>query len=396
VGRWSTGLVALEVALSCALLVGAGLMVRSTFEVGDADFGVNREGIMTARVLLPSATYPDSLARREANELILTELQSLPGVREAAISSSLPAMGTSLRFYGVSDREYASDGEYSFGGYTFVSPEFFEILDVPVVSGRALHAGDVMGADRVMVVDQRFAEVNWPGQDPVGRQVRLGRSDSEQPWHTVVGVVGTVDMLQPLNFGASPPEGMFVPLAQQPVGGLAIMLRSDGDPLALAQPVRDLVARIDADIPVNQLNTLDARVDEVSLDIKIIGGMFAIFGIVALILASVGLYAVMAFSVSRRKTEVGIRMALGAHQGRIVRLILTQGSRPLAAGLLVGVVLAGLLGKALATFLYNVESLDPITFAGVPALLVVVSLAALLVPAGRASRIAPVAALREE
>ena len=397
VSRWSAILVSLEVALSCALLVGAGLMVRSTIAVGEADFGVNREGIATARLALPAETYADSLVRRETNELILAELKAMPGVREAALSSSLPVMGTSFRFYGVRDREYVNDGEYSFGGYTFVSPDFFDILDVPIMAGRAFEATDVMGGDRLMVVDQRFAELNWPGQDPLGRQVRLGRSDSENPWHTVVGVVRTLEMGQPLDFGANPPEGMFVPISQQPISGIAVMLRGDGaDPIALAQPVRDLIERIDPDIPVSLVNTLDARVAEASLDIRIIGGMFSVFGIVALILASVGLYAVMAFSVSRRKTEVGIRMALGAHQGRIIRLVLGQGARPLVAGLTVGVLLAVLLGQALGTFLFNVGSFDPVTFVGVPALLVVVSVLALLVPAMRASRIAPVAALREE
>jgi putative ABC transport system permease protein len=396
VGRWSTTLVSLEVALSFALLVGAGLMVRSTLEVGKADFGLNREGILTARLVLPGETYPDSLARREVNELILTELKAIPGVREAALSSNLPVMGTSLRFYGVRDRDYSNDGEYSFGGYTYVSPDFFDMLDVPIVAGRGFAATDVMGGERLMVVDQRFAELNWPGQDPLGRQVRLGRSDSEDPWHTVVGVVRSLEMLEPLDFGANPPEGMFVPISQQPIRYIAIMLRGDGDPVSLAQPLRDLIMRIDPDIPVNLVGTLDQRVDEVSLDIRIIGGMFAIFGLVALVLASVGLYAVMAFSVSRRKTEVGIRMALGAHQGRILRLVLGQGARPLGGGLAVGVILAVLLGKALGAFLFNVGPFDATTFVGVPTLLVAVSILALMVPAGRASRISPVAALRED
>jgi putative ABC transport system permease protein len=394
--RWSTLLVSLEVALSCALLVGAGLMVRSTIAVGNADFGVDTDGILTARFNLPPETYPDSLAVREATELILAELKGIPGVTEAALSSSLPVMGTSLRFYGVRDRQYSGEGEFSFGGYTFVSPDFFEMLGVTVVAGRTFEDTDVMDSDRLMVVDQRFADLNWPGQDPLGRQVRLGRLDSDRPWHTVVGVVESLEMLQPLQFGADPPEGMFVPLSQQPATGLAIMLRGDGDPGSLAQPVRDLIMRVDPDIPVRLVDALDARVEDQSLDIRIIGGMFATFGIVALILASVGLYAVMAFSVSRRKTEVGIRMALGAHRGRIVRLVLSQGARPLVGGLAVGMLLAFGLGKALATFLFNVGSLDPVTFIGVPMLMVVVSVLALIVPAGRASRVPPVAALREE
>ena len=396
VSRWSGILVSLEMALSCALLVGAGLMVRSTLEVGDADFGINRDGIMTARMLLPTETYPDSLARYEMNMLLLAELRAMRGVREVALSSNLPVLGTSFNFYGVRDREYSNDGEYSFAGHTYVSTDFFEILDVPIVAGRGFEETDAMGGERVMIVDQRFVDVNWPGQDPLGRQVRLGRSDSETPWLTIIGVVESLEMAQPLDFGASPPEGMLVPISQQPIRSIGVMLRADGDATALAQPLRDLVTRIDSDIPVSSVRTLTDGVAEASLDIRIIGGMFAIFGLVALALASVGLYAVMAFSVSRRKAEVGIRMALGAQKGRIIRLVVGQGLRPLAGGLVVGLFLGFGLSKALGTFLFNVKPLDALTFLGVPTLLVAVSLVALLVPAGRASRIAPVAALREE
>ena len=396
VSRWSAGLVVVEVALSCALLIAAGLTTRSTIEVNESDFGIDRSGIFTARLSFPAEVYPDSTARLQITEQLRTELEQLPGVREVALSSNLPVMGTSLRFYGVSDREYANDGEYSFGGYTFVTPSFFDVLRVPLASGRFLNESDALGTQRVVMVDERFADRNWPGQDPLGKQVRLGRSDSENPWLTVVGVVRTFEMLQPLNFLANPPEGMFVPIAQQPVGGVSLMLRAAGPPLSVAAPVRDLVARLNPDIPVSNVNTLEQRIDDASMDIRILGGMFATFGVVALILASMGLYAVMAFAVGRRTSEVGIRMALGADAGRIIRLILRQGAAPVVLGLVAGLLLAIPLGRALTSFLYNVSLLDPLTLAGIPALLVIVSAAALLVPANRASRIAPVQALREE
>ena len=230
VSRWSAGLVVVEVALSCALLIAAGLTTRSTIEVNESDFGIDRTGIFTARLSFPTEVYPDSTARLQITEQLRTDLEQLPGVREVALSSNLPVMGTSLRFYGVSDREYANDGEYSFGGYTFVTPSFFDVLRVPLVSGRFLDEGDALGNQRVVMVDERFADRNWPGQDPLGKQVRLGRSDSENSWLTVVGVVRTFEMLQPLNFLANPPEGMFVPIAQQPVGGVSVMLRAAGPP----------------------------------------------------------------------------------------------------------------------------------------------------------------------
>jgi predicted permease len=396
VGRWSQSLVVLEVALSCALLVAAGLMVRSTVKVGSSDYGIDRYGILTARLSLPGETYPDSADRKEARERIMRETAALPGVTMTSSSSNLPVMGTSLRFYGVRDRDYVDDSEYAFGGYTHVSPSFFELMDVEVVAGRGFNEGDDADNQLVMIVDERFVERVWPGQDAIGRQVRLGRSDSENPWRTVVGVVRTFEMLQPLSFAARPPEGMFVPIAQGSLSSFNVALRTAGDPLALAGPLRELVTRIDPDIPVNRLDTLEEHVSDASLDVRIIGGMFTIFGVVALILASIGLYAVMAFSVSRRTSEVGIRMALGADGRKILGLILGQGSRPVALGIVVGLGLALLLGRALATFLYNVSPRDPMAFLGIPVLLVLVSVAALLVPAYRAAGIPPVTALRDE
>jgi putative ABC transport system permease protein len=396
VSKRSAALVVLEVSLSLALLVAAGLTVRSTMEIANADFGIEQAGILTARVLLPGATYEDSLARRDVTDRLRTELGTIPGVTEVAVTSNMPVLGTGLYFYGVQDHGYADDSEYRFGGYTRVSPTFFDLIGAQIVAGRGIDETDVLGSRRVVVLDQRFVERNWPGEDALGKQVRLGRSDSENPWHTVVGVVRTIDMLEPLQFAADPPENMFAPLAQNPVAGLSVMLKTNGDPLLAAMPVRDVITRIDSDIPVNRVATFEQRIKVASVDTVIIGGMFAIFGVVALLLASIGLYAVMAFSVGRRTAEVGIRMALGANSGSIVRLILRQSMWPLGAGIVLGLGLAALLGQALSSFLFNVNALDPMTFVGIPLLLLAVSLAALLIPANRAARIAPVVALREE
>lgn len=396
VSRRSAALIVLEVSLSCALLVAAGLTTRSTLEIANADFGFDQTGILTARLLLPAATYEDSLSRRDVTDRIRTELRTIPGVTEAAITSNMPVLGTGLRFYGVLDHDYADDGEYRFGGYTRVSPTFFDLIGAEIVAGRGIEETDILESQRVVVLDERFVEMNWPGEDALGKQVRLGRSDSENPWHTVVGVVRTIDMLEPLQFAADRPENMFAPLGQNPVAGLSVMLKTNGDPLTAAMPVRDIITRIDSDIPVSQVATFEQRIQDASVDDRIIGGMFMIFGVVALLLASIGLYAVMAFSVGRRTAEVGIRMALGADGGSIVRLILMQGAWPLAVGIVLGLGLAVLLGQALSSFLFNVSALDPVTFVGIPLLLTAVSVAALLIPANRAARIAPVVALREE
>ena len=395
VSRWSTALVTLEVALSCALLVGAGLMVRSTVRVADADFGLDRFGILTADLRLPAVTYSDSTSRKQFADQLERDLAMLPGVSQVALTQYLPILGSELPWYSVLDHDYADDTEYPFGGYTRISEDFFSVIGVEMVAGRSFNSNDALGTEPVVIVDERFVERNWPGQSALGKQVRLGRSDPEGEWMTVVGVVRNFDMRNPMSTYRTK-KGMFAPIAQQPIEFPRIMVRTAGDPLALAEPVRTLVSDLDLDIPVAEINTLESRVDDATLDLYIIGGMFSIFGIVALLLASIGLYAVMAFSVRRRTSEVGIRMALGADGGRIIRLILKQGTVPLGIGLVVGLMLALGLGQALSAFLFDVSPMDPLTFIGIPIVLVLVSLIALLVPAKRAAGVAPVIALREE
>ena len=393
--RWSTALVTLEVALSCALLVGAGLMVRSTVHVAEADFGLDRFGILTADLRLPAVTYSDSTSRKQFADQLERGLAMLPGVSQVALTQYLPILGTELPWYGVLDHDYADDSEYPFGGFTRISEDFFGLIGVEMVAGRSFNSNDALGTEPVVIVDERFVERNWPGRTALGKQVRLGRSDPEGEWMTVVGVVRNFDMRHPMSSYRNK-EGMFAPIAQQPIEFPLIMVRTAGDPLALVEPVRTLVSDLDLDIPVARINTLESRVDEATLDLYIIGGMFSIFGFVALILASIGLYAVMAFSVRRRTSEIGIRMALGADRGKIIRLILKQGAVPLGIGLMVGLVLAVGLGQALSTFLFDVSAMDPLTFVGIPLVLVLVSLIALLVPAKRAAGIEPLIALREE
>ena len=396
VGRWSTALVVVEVALSCALLVGAALTTRSAMKVGDSDYGVNRSNVFTARLGLPEATYADSTSQAQFIDRLDRRLRTLPGVTEVAESSALPILGTSLRFYGVNNRDYVDDSEYSFSGFTRVTPDFFDLLDVPIVAGRRFLPTDLLGSRLVTIVDQRFADLNWTGADPLGQQVRLGRSDSENPWLTVVGVVRTFEMLQPLAFGANPPEGMFVPIAQHPTLDLYVLIRAGGNPTGVSAPLREAITALDPDIPVRLTATLERRVDDRTLEFAVISGMFMVFGVVALVLASIGLYAVMAFSVSRRVSEVGIRMALGADGRRIINMILKQGAVPVAIGLGLGLGLALLLGQALTAFLFQVSAADPLTFIGIPALLLLVSVIALLIPANRAAHVMPVVALRAE
>lgn len=396
VSRWSTILVGTEVALSCALLIAAGLMVRTNLAVANAEYGVDADRVLTASTTAPEASYPDAESSLRLQDRILAALEAIPGVGAASMASALPGLGAGTSWYHVQGRSYETDSDYPFGTRTTVSPDFFDVLGVELVRGRRFTTSDGPTSEPVVIVDERFALRNWPGQDPLGQQIRLGRSDSGEPWLTVVGVVPDVLMVRPDNFGGRSPEGMYLPFSQQPSRGFNLLLRAEGEPLGLAGSLRSALAGIDGDLPLQWVDSLANRQRDALLQFVILGWMFSIFGLAALILASTGLYAVMSFSVSSRKTEMGVRMALGAEPGRIVRLIVLQGSRPLAVGIAFGLGLAALLGKALESQLFGVTATDPWTFGAIPALLVGVSLIALILPARRASRIAPVVALREE
>lgn len=396
VGRWSTALVGVEVALSCALLIAAGLMVRTTLAVGGADYGVESERVLTASTSLPVDAYPDPEGRGRLQERIVDELSALPGVAEAAVATALPGLGAPTSRYRLEGESYASERDLPFGMWTVVSPDFFEVLGVTPRSGRSFTTSDRIGAEPVVVVDERFAERHWPGEDPLDRRIRLERGDPDERWMRVVGVVPDVLMTRPDAFGGRPPAGMYGPLAQHPPRSMALLLRTEGDPMGPAASLRPTIAAIDPDLPMEWIDTLAGRQRDALLQFVILGWMFSVFAAVALALASTGLYAVMSFSVSTRRTEVGVRMALGAEPAGIVRLILARGARPLAAGIVVGIGLAVLLGRALESQLYGVTATDAATFGGVPVLLVGVGLLALWIPARRAAGIAPVVALRDE
>lgn len=395
VSRWSTILVGVEVALSCALLIAAGLLVRTNLAMGGTDYGVDSRQVLTASTTASDETYPDAASRLRLQDRIVEGLGALPGVSAASLSGSLPGLGSGNSWYHLQGRSYETDSDYPSATRTVVSADFFEVLGAEMVRGRAFTTADRVGSDPVVVVDERFAQLNWPDADPLGQQIRLGRSDTQEPWLTVVGVVGNILMMRPDNFGGRSPPGLFVPISQYPARGYNLLLRAEGDPLGLAGSLRPLLAGIDVDLPLQSLDTLANRQRDALFQFVVLGSMFTISALVALILASTGLYAVMSFSVTSRRTEVGVRMAMGAEPFAIIRLIVVQGSRPLAVGIVVGLGLAMLFAKALESQLFGVTATDPATFAGVTALLVTVSLIALMVPARRASRIAPVVALRD-
>lgn len=394
IGRLSKALVVFEIALSCGLLVAAGLMIKSVLKANTRDTGFAMASVFTSRVGFPSA-YTDTVMQAQFFEQLNERAAGLPGVISASISSGLP--GAQQGFGGdgvmIEGKSYERGQDVPTTRFAAVSPSFFQTLEIPLRQGRLFESSDRAGGLDVAIVNERFARQHFPDGDVLGRRIRLGGLIIPGPWITIVGIV-------PDLFAGSPddprPAVVFRPFAQARSQFAYISLRTAGDPMTFTGPVKDLVASINPDIPIYWPMTLAKAVAEPLWFVRVFGTMFAIFGIVALFLASIGLYAVMSFAVNRRTRELGIRMALGSTPSRVVRLIFSGGARQLGLGLGIGLVLSAGISRLLDIILFDVQPLDPAVFAGVAFTLAVTGAMACLIPARRATRVDPAVAMRAD
>jgi putative ABC transport system permease protein len=392
IGRMSRALVVFEIALSCGLLVASGLMIKSVVKLRSMDPGFRTRNLFTARLGFP-ATYTDTVMQRRFFEQLRDLLAMLPGVRAATITSSLPGVGSNGGSFAVEGATYATDRDVPTSRWYAVSNGFFETFDIPIARGRGFDATDRATSPRVAVVNQAFADKYFPGKDAVGLRIRQGGRTSTLPWMTVVGVV-------PTTFSGDPDQPLlpayYAPLTQHHSNFASIAVQTAGAPMDLTGQVRRAVAGLDADIPLYWVYSMQEALARPTWYIRLFGTMFMIFGLIALFLASVGLYAVMSFSVSRRTREVGIRMALGAQAGDVIRMVFRQGAWQLGLGMLFGLGLATAVAQLLRIILFEVKPRDPAIFAGVVAVLASTGLLACLLPARRATRVDPLLALRSE
>jgi predicted permease len=393
IGRFSRGLVVAEIALSFALLIAAGLMIRSVAKLRNIDYGFPTEDIFSARVGLFEGAYPDDPSRVRFFEEVQERLGALPGVREAAISTNLPGLGSGRQSIGIEGTVYERDQDYPLARFSVISPGYFQAFDVSVLQGRDFTVQDREEALAVAIVNQSFVELFFTGESPLGRRFRVGTSDTEEPWLTIVGVVPDLYMGGPDN---EYPEGFYVPMAQNVARFMFMIARTEANAMALAPLVRDEIVAIDENLPIYWVRSLAGAIAENSWFYTVFGTLFVVFGAVALFLAAIGLYGVMSFAVSRRTKEVGVRMALGAEGGDVLKLVLKQGLWQLAIGVVLGVGLGVLLARGLQDFLFEVGSLDPLTFVAIAVVLVGTGMLASLVPARRATRVDPMVALRYE
>ncbi len=395
IGRLSRVLVVGEIAMSMGLLVAAGLMTKSIATLEELRLRVrHRAGVHRPRGLFESE-FPDEVARRRFYEELTTRLEEIPEATTVSLGTALPGAGSGVSQVAIEGEAYTQDRDYPRARLAQVSPHYFETVGSRVTAGRDFEPADDADAMPVAIVNESFARRHFEGGSPLGRRFRPGASASTEPWRTVVGVVPDLWM-QGVGNPEEEPDGFYVPVAQSDARFMSILARGPADPMSLTRAVRDAVGAVHSDTPIYFVDTLAGRIAENTWVYNVFGALFMVFGGVALFLASIGLYGVMAFSVSRRTPEVGIRMALGAESGQVLSLILRQGLVQVGVGVVLGLGLAFVVSRALALVLFQVAPGDPGVFAMVAGVLLLTGLAASTVPAMRATRVDPLVALRSE
>jgi len=398
-GRLGRVLVVVEVAFSVALLVGAGLMTRSMLELGRFRLPFEAEEYVTGRIGLSEAAYPAREDRQRFWEELEGRARTVPGVRGVALSGGIPGVGSGGTRIRLEGESYAEPTDRPVTHVDNVTPGYFELMDVEVLEGETFGPHHTRALDLVAVVNQSFARRFWPGGSAVGRRFRTGTEDTI-PWITVLGVVEDLQMqgFTPAASEASTPVGYYVPVAQSDPSFLTVVARQTPGVVAssLVPGLRDAVRAVDADVPLFDVRSIAEAAARSSWFYRVFGSVFVAFGAVALFMATVGLYGVLAFSVSRRTQELGIRMALGAGRRAVVALVLRQGLVHMGLGIVLGLGMAAGLSRVVGFLMFGVDPLDPLVFGGVVLVTLSVGAAASLVPARRATAVDPMVALRSE
>ncbi|MBW3533687.1 MAG: ABC transporter permease [Gemmatimonadetes bacterium] len=394
------GLVAGQAALSLVVVLAAGLAIRSFDALRSEDPGVRTANVVTFDLSLPSSSYPQGEDVARAYGALQERLEALPAVASAAAVSILPLRGLPGR------GDFQPEGEAAPAGavpawnahYAAVQPGYFETLGIPVLQGRALTEGDDAESPLVVGVSRALVERYWPGQDVLGRRITFAMGGDDPPWLTIVGVVGDVRALMD-----APPDPQVYLAHDQlraiPFGGgraMTVVARTGVEPGTLIPALRAAVAEMDPRLPLANVQTMEDVRSRAVARPRLAASLLGAFGLVALLLAAVGIYGVVSYTVARRTREIGVRVALGAGRGQVVRLMVREGTMPAAVGAAVGLVVALAGAGALREFLHGVSPTDPVSFIGLPLALLAVAVASAWLPARRATRVAPTEALRDE
>jgi predicted permease len=390
-------LVVSEIALAMVLLVGAGLMIRTLANIGHASLGINPSNILTMRIPRAAENSTGPEARAEFWRRVVEGVEAIPGVASASVSRGLPIGDWTGQFFTTEDNPNPSAEKNPDANYIVAGPNYFRVTGIPLRAGRAFNEHDVQTGDRVVIVNEQLAKMYWPGQQPLGKRVRMGSSNSKAPWLTVVGVAANV-YTQGLDEEFH--SEIYVSFQQYPLvltpDRLLIRTAPGLNPASFSHAVLDAIHRVDKNQPATDIRTMEQAAQEPIAQQSWIMRMLGIFAGLALLLSAVGIYSVLSYAVAQRTHEFGIRMALGAQHGNVLRLVLGSGARLAASGIILGIAGALALTQLMTDFLYGVRPTDPLTFVAVAIVLTAASYLACYVPARRATRVDPILALRYE
>jgi putative ABC transport system permease protein len=393
--RLRDGLVVAQFALALALLVGAGLMMQTLWNLHQVDLGFRSDHMLVSILPLPQTKYDTDAKIRNFYRGVLAELQSKPGITSAAFASDAPFLSEGdTEGYTVEGEPPPEPGHWNDALYREVTPNYLSAIGAKVLEGRSLQESDTEGSQPVIVVNEFFAQRHWPGQSALGKRVHMGGYGAKEPWRTVVGVVADVRE-RGLLLGMKPGVYLSTEQVKRP-GADCLIVRTQQDPMLAANAVRAAVWAVDPQQPLARTRSMDDIIDANVADRRRPMILLGIFAGLALVLACLGIYGVLAYAVAQRTREIGVRMALGARPLDVTRMIVQRGLRLGLCGLAAGVGLAMLLGRLLQTLLVGVKPVSPAVYAATSVALLLVAFLACVIPAQRAARVDPVVALRDE
>jgi putative ABC transport system permease protein len=388
-------LIVSEVAVALVLLVGAGLMIRSFLRLHEVDPGFNTENMLTLRLWLPASRYGSNEQQTAFFQQLIDRIETVPGIKSVGAIQDLPLRANRMGFkFVIEGRAATKSAEEPDAAYRAITPEYFRTMSIPLIQGREFFRQDERTSTPVVIINQSMARQFWPGEDPIGKRIRFGERDA--PWYSIVGIAGDVK-----HMGLDAKEGaaIYQPYAQKQFSFLrwmTLVIRTDAQPTSLIAAVRSQVHALDNDQPVYDIATLDQLLSNSIAKPRFYTALLGAFAVLALILASVGTYGVMSFSVNQRRREIGIRLAMGARRGDIFKLVVGRGLLLALTGVAIGLGGALALTRVMSGLLFGVSATDPMTFIMISLLLTGVALVACFVPARRATRVDPMVALRYE